>query len=158
YFVTFYIEKDIALRGRATQSSTYIGITNAINAIDGNLDTNLYHGSCSTTNLDTSPWWRVDLLRPYKISQIVITNRGDCCSERINGASILIGNSLENNGNNNPSCSEINYIPSGATQSFQCNNMVGRYVNIIIPGQLTYLSLCEVQVFGVPADNTPTCL
>ncbi|KAL0166467.1 hypothetical protein M9458_038311, partial [Cirrhinus mrigala] len=30
-----------------------------------------------------------------------ITNRGDCCPERINGAQIRIGNSLENNGNNN---------------------------------------------------------
>ncbi|KAM5165064.1 fucolectin-like [Mantella aurantiaca] len=149
--------EDIALRGRATQSSTFIGTTNAINAIDGNMDSNMYHGSCSSTNLDTSPWWRVDLLRPHKISQIVITNRGDCCGERLDGASILIGNSLENNGNNNQRCSGITSIPNGATQSFQCNNMVGRYVNIILPGKFTYLTLCEVQVFGVPEKSTPFC-
>ncbi|XP_040204333.1 fucolectin-like [Rana temporaria] len=149
--------RNLALRGRATQSSTFSGITNAINAIDGNIDTNFYHGSCSCTNPDVSPWWRVDLLRPHKISQIVITNRGDCCGERLNGAVILVGNSLQNNGNNNPSCSEITYIPNGATQSFQCNGMVGRYVNIVLPGKQTYLQLCEVQVFGVPVDNTPSC-
>lgn len=97
-----HADPNLALRGRATQSSTYSGITNAINAIDGNTDTNFYHGSCSCTNPDVSPWWRVDLLKPHKISQIVITNRGDCCGERLNGAVILVGNSLQNNGNNNP--------------------------------------------------------
>ncbi|CAN2390463.1 eel-Fucolectin Tachylectin-4 Pentaxrin-1 Domain [Pristimantis euphronides] len=150
-------DKNIALHGRAAQSSVFSGTTNAINAIDGNLDTNLYHGSCSCTNIQMSPWWRVDLHRPYKISRIVITNRGDCCGQRLNGGKILVGNSLENNGNNNAFCAGINSIPDGGTQTFWCNNLVGQYVNIILPGKTDYLQLCEVQVFGIPASNDPMC-
>ncbi|KAE8605644.1 hypothetical protein XENTR_v10015258, partial [Xenopus tropicalis] len=154
--------ENLALRGRATQSSTYYNyvfgyLASAINAIDGNMDSNFYHGSCSFTNNDMSPWWRVDLLKSHKISQIVVTNRGDCCGNLIDGAQILVGDSLENNGNNNPSCSEINYLPNGGTQTFECNGMAGRYVNIIIPGKETYLTLCEVQVFGVPVSKKPPC-
>jgi len=58
-------------------------------------------GSCSQTNADRDPWWRVDLGKVYKVKRVLITNRGDCCAERINGAQIRIGNNLENNGNNN---------------------------------------------------------
>ncbi|XP_068136076.1 fucolectin-like [Hyperolius riggenbachi] len=146
---------NLALRGRATQSSVYTGISTAINAIDGNPDSNFNHGSCAITNYELSPWWRVDLLAPHKISQIIITNRGDCCGSRLNGASILIGNSLQNNGNNNPSCTQITSIGNGATQTFQCNGMVGRYLNIILPGQWNYLQLCEVRVYGIPTSGKP---
>ncbi|KAG8546577.1 hypothetical protein GDO81_018592 [Engystomops pustulosus] len=78
----------------------YLGM--AINGIDGNPDTDYYHGSCFHTNTEMSPWWRVDLLESYRISYIRITNRGDCCGDRISGAEILVGDSLTNNGNSNP--------------------------------------------------------
>uniref|UniRef100_A0A6I8SLU2 Fucolectin tachylectin-4 pentraxin-1 domain-containing protein n=1 Tax=Xenopus tropicalis TaxID=8364 RepID=A0A6I8SLU2_XENTR len=145
---------NLALRGRATQSSTYynynIGyLALAANSNDGNLDSNYYHGSCSLTGNDMSPWWRVDLLQPNKISQVVVTNRGNCCSDGLNGALILIGDSLNNNGNNNPSCSQITYIGNGATLTFECNGMVGRFVNIVRPG-MAIVQLCEIQVYGEP--------
>ncbi|XP_056418941.1 uncharacterized protein LOC130360477 [Hyla sarda] len=149
----FISNRNIALQGRATQSTIYSGITAAINAIDGNLNSNFNHGSCSCTNGQVSPWWRVDLLRPYKVSHIIVTNRGDCCGERLIGAKILVGNSMENDGNNNPTCAEIMSITNGETKTFQCNNMVGQYVNIIVPGKNTYLQLCEVQVYGEPEST-----
>ncbi|XP_046698553.1 fucolectin-1-like [Silurus meridionalis] len=99
-------------------------------------------GSCTHTSTQNNPWWRVDLLVVYDISNIIITNRGDCCAERINGAEIHIGNSLLNNGNNNPS------MPAGASVNYTCN-MIGRYVNVIIPYVSKVLSLCEVEVYGV---------
>ncbi|KAL0189935.1 hypothetical protein M9458_017034, partial [Cirrhinus mrigala] len=70
----------------------YGALTAAQNAIDGNRD---------ITNWDRNPWWRVDLLDVYKITRVSITNRGDCCEERIEGIQIRIGNSLDNNGNSN---------------------------------------------------------
>ncbi|XP_018431282.1 PREDICTED: fucolectin-like [Nanorana parkeri] len=145
--------ENVALQGQATQSSIYRSqdngyLTNAINAIDGNLDSDAFHGSCSHTHNDLSPWWRVDLLRPYKIAYITITNRGDCCSERLSGAEILVGDSLANNGNDNPRCATVTSIPTGGTQTFRCDGMVGRFVNIILRGKSEFLQLCEVQVFG----------
>ncbi|XP_072000072.1 fucolectin-1-like [Engystomops pustulosus] len=152
--------KNVALRGRATQSSIFynfdIGyLSSAINAIDGNTNSKFGFGSCSSTNNDDSAWWRVDLLEPHKISHITITNRGDCCGDWLNGGIILIGNSEENNGNNNPSCADITAMSSGSTQTFQCYGMIGRLVNIILPGKQQYLQLCEVQVFGVPVAALP---
>ncbi|KAM4694452.1 uncharacterized protein O3C94_004946 [Discoglossus pictus] len=150
-----YQYENVALRGRAAQSTVYGNtaygyVSDPIHAIDGNDDSNYYHGSCTHTLYDYAPWWRLDLLRPYKIARVTITNRGDCCGERLNGADILIGSSLANKGNNNPRCARINHIPAGATQTFQCNNMVGRYVNIVIPGKKEWLHFCEVQVFAIP--------
>ncbi|XP_068089305.1 uncharacterized protein [Hyperolius riggenbachi] len=144
---------NVALKGQAAQSSTYNADSAANKAIDGNLDSNFLSGSCACTNNDVSPWWRVDLLQPYKISKVIITNRGDCCWDRLAGASILIGNSTENNGNNNPSCAVISSIQNSSALTFQCNDMVGQYVNIVIFGQHQFLQLCEVQVFGVPAGE-----
>ncbi|KAE8605643.1 hypothetical protein XENTR_v10015257, partial [Xenopus tropicalis] len=150
--------ENLALQGRATQSSVYYDyvygyLAMAINAIDGNMDPNFQHGSCSYTNNEMSPWWRLDLLDSYQISQVVVTNRGDCCGDLINGAQILVGDSMENNGNNNPSCAEIFSMQNGETQAFECNGMVGRFVNIILPGQQQYLTLCEVQVYGQPVTK-----
>ncbi|XP_043923723.1 fucolectin-like isoform X2 [Protopterus annectens] len=146
--------ENIALQGRATQSSRLLNkdgfLASAMNAIDGNLESNVYLGSCSHTDPETNPWWRVDLLRSYAISFILITNRGECCAERLDGAEIHIGDSLENNGNNNPRCTTISSIPLGATYTFPCSGMVGRYVNIFLPGENKMLSLCEVQVYGYP--------
>ncbi|KAM4695482.1 fucolectin-like isoform 1-T1 [Discoglossus pictus] len=153
--------ENVALQGRATQSAAYrndqLGyLANALNAIDGNQNSNYYHGSCAIVNNDVGPWWRVDLIKSYKIGYVSITNRGDCCGESLNEAEILIGESLANNGNNNPRCAQITSIPLGATQTFQCNDMVGRYVSISLPGKKAYLQFCEVQVFGVPAIHQLT--
>uniref|UniRef100_A0A673HE11 Fucolectin tachylectin-4 pentraxin-1 domain-containing protein n=1 Tax=Sinocyclocheilus rhinocerous TaxID=307959 RepID=A0A673HE11_9TELE len=104
--------------------------------------------SCSSTNFQTNPWRRVDLSSVYPVSRVVITNRIDCCPERINGVEIRIGHSLENNGNNNPICAVISSIPAGVSSTYICNNMEGRYVNLFIPGYSKHLTLCEVQVYG----------
>ena len=95
--------ENVALRGKATQSDRAKDIFgSAYNAIDGNLDSHLAAGSCSHSDSQTNPWWRVDLLDTYVVTSIIITNRGDCCAERINGAEIHVGNSLRDNGAGNP--------------------------------------------------------
>ncbi|MBN3294220.1 FUCL4 protein, partial [Polypterus senegalus] len=149
--------ENVALRGKATQSQILGGqwgfLGNPGNAIDGNRNSNYVYGSCTHTESHNSPWWRVDLLEKHKIYQVVITNRGDCCPEKINGAEIRIGDSLENEGNSNPSCATITSIPAGISSSYNCNGMEGRYINVVIPNKKEYLTLCEVEVFGVPLKN-----
>ncbi|XP_077343474.1 uncharacterized protein LOC143988082 [Lithobates pipiens] len=152
------LRKDnLALQGRATQSSTFEFLSLGMNAIDGNADPIFGSRSCFSSKNELSPWWRVDLLASYKISHIMITNRGDCCAEYINGAEILIGDSLTNNGNNNARCAQITAIPLGTTLTFHCFDMKGRYVNIVLPGKTTYLSFCEVQIYGTPVSECSAC-
>nr|XP_055073703.1 uncharacterized protein LOC129453464 isoform X3 [Misgurnus anguillicaudatus] len=138
--VEVYQAEDLALRGRAVQSSTGYG-WEASNAID-----NLPF-TCTHTDTSDNPWWRLDLLDSYYISTVVITNRKDCCAERLNGAEIRIGNSLENNGNNNPRYAVLNGVPAGQSVSVSCHNTNGRYVNVIIPGSSKILSLAKVEVY-----------
>ncbi|ROL52946.1 Fucolectin-7 [Anabarilius grahami] len=139
---------NLALGATAVQSSTYDQFTAAQNAVDDNKDSIYSLGSCSVTNADMDPWWRVDLLDVYRITRVSITNRGDGYAERINGAQIRIGNSLENNGNNNQLAATVVSIPLGETQTLEFKPIIGRYVNIIIPGRNEYLTLCELEVFS----------
>ncbi len=98
FFLIHFLE-NLAVDGAAIQSSTSADWF-AEKAIDRGLQ-QLYTG-CSSTLNETDPWWRLDLHDIYRVSKVVVTNRKDCCAEQINGAEIRIGNSLENNGTNNP--------------------------------------------------------
>ncbi|XDV35020.1 hypothetical protein PO909_005075 [Leuciscus waleckii] len=141
------VPRDLALGATAVQSSTFEG-AGAQRAVDGNRDSNFTLGSCSHTKWDSDPWWRVDLGKAYEVTRVSITNRGDGSTQRINGAQIRIGNSLENNGNNNELVETVEFIPAGVTKIFTFKPINGRYVNIFIPGRNEYLTLCEVKVFA----------
>lgn len=142
--------ENLALQGKATQSSRYsFGI--AYNAIDGNRNSKWEEASCTLTRKSMSPWWRLDLLKTHKVFSISIVNQ-DSHPERLNGAEIRIGESLENNGNNNPRCAVITGIAGGAVADFKCNGTEGRYINIVIPKRNEFLSLCEVEVYGSRLD------
>ena len=85
----------------------------------------------------------------YSVSYLIITNRADCCSERLSNFEIRIGNSLADNGNQNPKCGGNYSMPNLVTKNISCPApLEGRYVNVRIPGSWTYLTLCEVEIFG----------
>uniref|UniRef100_A0A3Q3LXT0 Fucolectin tachylectin-4 pentraxin-1 domain-containing protein n=1 Tax=Mastacembelus armatus TaxID=205130 RepID=A0A3Q3LXT0_9TELE len=153
---------NVALKGHATQSSTLSAFTDASKAIDGRRNSFYSSGFCShTAENEADPWWRVDLQQTYTVTTVKVTNRGDCCAERLGGAEIRIGNSLDNNGNNNPRCAFISHIRAGKTKTFLCEggNMEGRFVNVIIPGTRKTLTLCEVEVYVAPEGTALTlCL
>ena len=93
--------ENVALGGRATQSSLYDrGFPS--NAIDGNQDGSYVHGSCTHTNNDLGPWWRLDLVKRHKVFSITVVNTLDNIPTRLQGAEIRIGDSLDNYGNSNP--------------------------------------------------------
>ncbi|XP_043400691.1 pentraxin fusion protein isoform X1 [Chelonia mydas] len=143
---------NVAPNGIASQSSRYMYSYNAQNAIDGSLSANALMGECTHTRQEWSPWWRLDLKSEHKIFSVALTNRGDCCKDRINGAEIRIGNSNERGGIKNPRCGTVFRMDYEETLSFDCEEMQGRYVTVTIPGRAEYLSLCEVQVFGLPVS------
>ncbi|XP_076842400.1 uncharacterized protein LOC143486848 [Brachyhypopomus gauderio] len=140
--------ENVAFGAKAVQSSTYNYLGEAMNAVDGNSNSDYMQGSCTHTDPERNPWWRVELPGTYRVDMVTITNRGDCCEERINGAQIRIGNSLENNGNNNHLAATIESLPRGATGTYKFAPVKGRFVNIVIPGRGKILTLCEVKVFS----------
>lgn len=97
-----YPYPNVALKGLATQSST-LAFAAASRAIDGRRNSAYSKGSCShTAGNEDSPWWRLDLRQTHVVTSVKVSNRGDCCADRLDGAEIRIGNSQENNGNDNP--------------------------------------------------------
>ncbi|XP_029571996.1 fucolectin-4-like [Salmo trutta] len=109
------------------------------------------HGSCTLRlNLTHGSDWTCLI---HTVLFITITNIIDCCSSRLNGAEIRIGDSVDdNNGNNNPRCALIPSIPTGTFSTFHCNGMEGQYINVVIPGRKEYLILCEVESYRAPLD------
>ena len=102
HFCVFFFPlagENLALQGKATQSSLFeFGFAN--NAIDLSQNNKWGDGSCSHTSNDVGPWWRLDLRKSYKVFTVKITNMKSN-PERLNGAEIRIGDSIDNNGNNN---------------------------------------------------------
>ncbi|XP_058639042.1 uncharacterized protein LOC131544678 isoform X1 [Onychostoma macrolepis] len=142
------VPRNLALGGKAVQSTTYPELGAAQNAVDGNRQSIYARGSCSVTNGDRDSWWRVDLGDVYRVTRVSITNRGDCCEKRIEGIQIRIGNSLENNGNNNELAATVGAMPLGDTKTFEFKPIKGQYVNLFLPGRNEYLTLCEVEVYS----------
>ncbi|KAM4688886.1 uncharacterized protein O3C94_006985 [Discoglossus pictus] len=142
---------NLARNGEATQSSDfkYTDIGYAKNAIDGKTDGNYHNGFCTHTDQDSNPWWKVDLKQTYKVQTIVVTNRQECCGERLKGAEVRVGKSPDND---NPVCGTINDV-SKPTITLCCNGMEGQYVSVVIPGRAEYLTLCELEVYGDLVQN-----
>ncbi|KAA0721420.1 Fucolectin-5 Precursor [Triplophysa tibetana] len=131
--VEVYDADNLAFNGTVTQSSSFLN-RGAELAVDGTRYSSNPKPQCSTTSFESSPWWRLDLVNNYDISTVIITARSDGYVDQTNGAEIRIGNSLANNGNNNP--------------IYSCQGMDGRYVNVVMTGRTSYLTLCEVEVYG----------
>ena len=73
----FVGDENVALKGKATQSSTDYG-GDAKLAIDGNVDGNYNSKSVThTANSDEEPWLEIDLGKEYDLTKIAIWNRTD---------------------------------------------------------------------------------
>ncbi|XP_029141723.1 fucolectin-5-like [Protobothrops mucrosquamatus] len=141
----------------ATQSSTYpqwgTVYSHAGSAVDGNRDGDWRHGSCSHTLAEEEPWWSLDLGASYAISAVVVKNRQECCSGRLKGAQIRVGECGVNHGKCNPICGTISNGSAGSLSVICCGGLRGRYVTVVIPGRAEYLTLCELEVYGSQVEK-----
>lgn len=146
---------NLAVGHAASQSSTFPGSTAVAGlAVDGNTNGNWSNGSVTHTNLETSPWWQVDLGSSASVSSIIIWNRTDCCGYRLGDYWVFVSDTpfsttdtpttLQNRAGT--WSSHQTTIPSPTT-SISLGGVSGRYVRVQLSGA-DYLSLAEVQVFG----------
>ncbi|KAI8494110.1 hypothetical protein Bbelb_284570, partial [Branchiostoma belcheri] len=140
---------NVAMGKTAYQTST--GSGPASRAVDGITDGDYQSASCTHTMLNTGeayPSWWVDLEQPMQIGRVVIWNRMDCCSDRINDFNIHIGNNTQVS--LNPKCGGNHRIEDLGQQkiTINCPGMWGRYVGVRLPGYKRVLTLCEVQAFA----------
>ena len=78
-------------RGRPTKQSSTAHSGASSRAVDGNLSPEWRDSSCTHTKEEKSPWWRVDLRSSLVIGRVKVTNRADCCSERLSNFDVYIG-------------------------------------------------------------------
>ncbi|XP_006825692.1 uncharacterized protein LOC102801634 [Saccoglossus kowalevskii] len=139
--------ENIALNGIASQSSTASGGL-PVRAIDGNDSSTYSQGSCMHTLKELNSWWKVDLETTYDIFKVVITNRGDCCEDRIDGAVVLIGENADISQNHQCGV-QIDWNSNTYEERipFDCQ-LSGRYVGVQLKDHNNWLTLCEVEVYG----------
>ena len=125
---------DWARRGTATQSSIYANFL-PNNAIDGNLL------SFNHTQNDNNSWWQVTLPRDIYIDKINITNRHDCCQNRLHNFDVMI---LDQN---NTLIATKYFETAGASISWNNINQIGRLVKVQLRS-MGPLHMSEVNVYG----------
>ncbi|XP_035659328.1 uncharacterized protein LOC118404365 [Branchiostoma floridae] len=111
-------------------------------------------GSCYHSHFDlTNPWLQIELSRAYSISSIVIYNRMDSDSEKINPFNLHLGNSSD---------VQLNAIYGGDlnfddltqwSKTIPIDGVTVQYVGVVLPGSARTLQLCEVEVY---TDDEPT--
>jgi hypothetical protein len=152
---------NVALGKTANQSSTLPGYPSAgaAAAIDGNTDGAFFDGSVTATNLDTNPWWQVDLGVSTTISSITVWNRTDCCGSRLNDYWVFVSDTPFGP-SDTPTTLQFragtwaSHQTSAPSPSANISAAAqGRYVRVQLTFQ-NYLSLAEVQVYGVPGGGS----
>nr|XP_034319553.1 fucolectin-1-like [Crassostrea gigas] len=145
------ILSDFALRKPTKQSSTF-AIHTAEYAVNGNYGTDLMIDQCTSTDTnDINPWWMVDLQTVCYITSVRIVNIGPDStgidsSHRLRDVTVTVGMTE----------SSVNIVcgffagPGTLSQVviIDCPTIPeGRFVKISKTTE--YLTLCEVDVFGV---------
>ncbi|KAL5272657.1 hypothetical protein ACHWQZ_G000747 [Mnemiopsis leidyi] len=133
--------ENIAAFGTASQKdSAYKGF--ADRAIDGNTNGDFAGKSVTHTKSSGSDvFWKLHFSTPQYIEHVVVWGRTDCCRARIDGAKFLIDHV------------EMGELQSGEMTDDKIEFDVGGFgKEIMIKGPRKYLSLAEVQVFGVRSE------
>eukprot|EP00662_Eupelagonemidae_sp_cell21_P057652 gene57652-biopygen89352 len=102
-------------------------------AVDGNTDPSFSGNSCTSTvdahrRGEADPWWRVDLGEQYYVCTVRITNRGDCCADRLDGFEVRAGET-EGDGTANHNCGNGGHTPvrASAWVDVDCGEQLARY-------------------------------
>ena len=147
-------------RGKATvQSSSYSATSGSALAVDGTTDGAWANHSVAHTADrpgTQDPYWQVDLGAVHKLSQLVVYNRTDSLSERLEGLLAFISSEPFTTTNvaslmadAGTSCVRLGKYLNGAKAQADLANVQGRYVRLVLPGPGHILALAEVQVMGI---------
>lgn len=116
-------------------------------AIDGNTDGDYLNGhSVTHTEKERNAWWEADLGRERPVSMVAFYNRTDCCEERLDDVEVILY------------AHDRKVVARQTVRRAQRVNLVplrgrAQFVRLQLRGE-NYLSLAEVQIFGVQARDS----
>jgi len=140
------VQRNVAVGKTATQSSTCHGGV-ASRAVDGSIASSWNYGSVTHSCYNgAETWWEVDLGEEQHVTAIHVTNRYDCCWDRLNNFIVEVYDFKD----------EVVYkyqhgatTVRGETITIEMpDETYASKVKVSLEGQGRILSLAEVQVFG----------
>ncbi|CAB4017509.1 Hypothetical predicted protein, partial [Paramuricea clavata] len=145
-----------ALLGYATQSNTSRA-GYAYKAVDGNRSGNYDDFSCTHTPTEENPFWSVSFEpRSVNVSAVRITNRQDCCQDRLSDFEIGIGEYFGEEAEKSPKCGGLHTI-NGNSKVISCPNMVDRFLTIKIRGQHKSSAPVSIHTFMLNTTYSTPC-
>ncbi|XP_046551763.1 fucolectin-like [Haliotis rubra] len=156
-------ETNLALNRPTSVSSSYSN-NGGSTGNDGNSNGHFGSGSCfASQDADSDPWWQVDLQANFIVKKIEITNRQECCPERLHSISLELFDEDPSVEPSTPAklCYFISDIVTWSTLTIRCTRPVtGRYLRLTKTSQLNLhdlLQFCEVKVYGGLTDANSLC-
>jgi len=133
-----------AARGMPTEQSSTMKGGSSDRAVDGHTNTDFKDNSCTHTEYELKPWWKVDLGKKRTVSAVQVWNRGDCCGSRLDNFEVRVG---MNGGmwTAGQRCGQRWKVPQGQHKEISCGKKQGRYVWVVLQNR-NVLTLCEVRV------------
>jgi hypothetical protein len=118
-------------------------------AIDGNPNAAYQQNSCTHTNQEINPWWKIDLGSPHFIESVYVWNRGDCCGARLQS---LIAQT-SNDDTRWETFDKLKEDPQNGGIYALLGPATGRFVRLALEKNTAdFLTLCEVEIFGNRLD------
>ena len=135
-----------------TLSSKHVDSINPLKAVDGSRSPS--YGNCAVSAFqspDIALFLRVDLGKESMIGSVGLQNRiHENALYRMNPFDVMIGDSLANQGFDNPKCVDRqNFTQVNQYLRFNCPHiMKGRYVVVTNYHPARILEICELEVYG----------
>ncbi|XP_070546312.1 uncharacterized protein [Ptychodera flava] len=141
-------------RGKRTEQSSSYWYTQSSDAVDGSSDSTFCHGSCTVTQVEYEPWFRVDLGKVREIYYVSLTTADDCIdSDPLLGAEVRVGSFIDFK--KNRMCGVVGKDASRyPTVDIECIHgpVTGRYITVQIRCRETRLYLCELEAWTDDVD------
>ena len=153
---------NLALGKVASQSGTtqWETGTGAGRAVDGNTDGHRDGGSVATTYRVSEAWWEVDLGKVQQIDHVILWNRTDCCSDRLQKFHVFVSDVPFQVKDIKGTKSQVGVsdfyqaAPAGRTAAVGVNR-TGRYLRVQLDYFDAVLALAEVEVMGTAGAVAP---
>ncbi|XP_070546665.1 uncharacterized protein [Ptychodera flava] len=145
---------NIALDKKVEQSSGF-WYTQTKAAVDGDSDPAFCHGSCSVSQLEFEPWFRIDLGKPRTVHFVSVTTADDCIdSKPLLGAEVRVGNFMDFKKNRlcGVVTEDVSMYPNIDMQCLHAP-VTGRYVTVQIRCRESRLYVCELEVWTDDTDE-----
>jgi len=138
--------QDSIATGKPVMQSSTNNSGIAERAVDGNTAQEYDRNSCTQTEKQFQPWWRVDLqAQEGSVKSVTLWNRADCCGSRLTNFQVRVG--IGGTVEDGKICSNSSFSAGqGESTTVQCGGLTGKYVFVVIPDRTDILTLCEVSV------------